>query len=36
MFVVRVPFWTCFRRLHEEIVKHWLPNFPKVSLKNGF
>jgi hypothetical protein len=22
MFVVRVPFWTCFRRLHEGIVKH--------------
>jgi hypothetical protein len=22
MFVVRVSFWTCFRRLHEGIVKH--------------
>jgi hypothetical protein len=22
MFVVRVLFWTCFRRLHEGIVKH--------------
>jgi hypothetical protein len=22
MFVVRVHFWACFRRLHEGIVKH--------------
>ncbi len=36
MFVVRVPFCTYFRKLHEGIVKHWLPNFPKVNLKNGF